>query len=138
MIPCELDLASTTFCDTTILTYDIELTTSVNKIDFNLLNDENFTTPYINDTIKNSPTRNHVPTQAKTKVCIININGEYLITDQGSIDELNFHQATRVKSKVNISLCRRNSYQRTDLEEIHYIFDQDRPVVSHLEVCLPK
>ena len=30
------------------------------------------------------------------------------------------------------------SYQRTDLEEIRSIFDQVRPVVSHLKVRLPK
>ena len=29
-------------------------------------------------------------------------------------------------------------YQRTDLEDIHSIFDQFRPVVSHIEVRLPK
>ena len=36
-----------------------------------------------------------------------------------------------------MSLCRRKSYQRTDLEEIRSRFDQVRPVVSHLEVRLP-
>ena len=41
------------------------------------------------------------------------------------------------KSKIKISLCRRKSYQRTDLEEIRSRFDQVRPVVSHLEVRLP-
>ena len=38
---------------------------------------------------------------------------------------------------MKISLCRRKSYQRTDLEEICFRFDQVRPVVSHLEVRLP-
>ena len=42
------------------------------------------------------------------------------------------------KSKNKIVLCRRKSYQRTDLEEIPSRFDQVRPVVSHLEVSLPK
>ena len=28
-------------------------------------------------------------------------------------------------------------YQRTDIEEIGSIFDQVRPVVSHIEACLP-
>ena len=36
------------------------------------------------------------------------------------------------------SLCRSKSYQSTDLEEIRSRFDQVRPVVSHLEVRLPK
>ena len=53
------------------------------------------------------------------------------------LDELNLHQAPHVKSKIKISLCRRKSYQRTYLEEIRSRFDQVRPVVSHLEVCLP-
>ena len=69
---------------------------------------------------------------------IVAINGEEPITAQGVLDELNNHQTPRVKSKINISLCRRKSYQRTDLEEIRSIFDQVRPVVSHLEVRLPK
>ena len=42
------------------------------------------------------------------------------------------------KSKVNISICRRKSYQRTYIENICSIFDQARPVVSHLEVHLLK
>ena len=32
--------------------------------------------------------------------------------------------------------CIRKSYKRTDLEEIRSIFDQVRPMVSHLEVRL--
>ena len=42
------------------------------------------------------------------------------------------------RSKIKISPCRRETYQRPDLEEIRYIFDQVIPVVSHLEVRLPK
>ena len=57
---------------------------------------------------------------------------------QGVLDELNCHQTPRSKSNINISLCRRKKYQRTDLEEIRSRFDQVRPVVSHLEVRLPK
>ena len=67
---------------------------------------------------------------------IVAINGEEPITAQGVIDELNCHQTSRGKSKIKISLCRRKRYQRTDLEEIRSRFDQVRPVVSHLEVCL--
>ena len=47
LIPCELDLTSTPFRDETIITYDIELPPSRNKIGFNLMGDEYFTTPYI-------------------------------------------------------------------------------------------
>ena len=69
---------------------------------------------------------------------IIAINGQDNITYQGALDELNIHQTTRGKYKVNISLCIRKSYQRTDLEEICSRFDQVRPVVSHIEILLPK
>ena len=68
---------------------------------------------------------------------IIAINREEPITAQDLIDELNYHQTTCGKSKFNISLCRRKSYQRTDHEEICSRFDQVRPVVTHTEVCLP-
>ena len=69
---------------------------------------------------------------------IVAINGEEPITDQGVIDELNRHQTPQGKSKIKISLCSRNSYQRTDLVEIRSIFDQVRPVVLHLEFRLPE
>ena len=69
---------------------------------------------------------------------IVAINVEENITAQGLLDELNRHQTPRVKSKIKISLCRRKSYQRTDLEEIRSRLDQVRPVVSHLEVRFPK
>ena len=68
---------------------------------------------------------------------IIDINGENSTTAQGTLDEINHHQTQRGKYKVNIILCRMKSYQRTDLEGIQSIFDQVRPVVSHLEVSLP-
>ena len=38
-IPGELDLTSTQFSDTTIITYENELPPSVNKVGFNLLDD---------------------------------------------------------------------------------------------------
>ena len=69
---------------------------------------------------------------------IIAINGEEPITYQGVLDELNRHQTPWGKYKINISLRRRKSYQRTDLEEIRSRFYQVRPVVSYLEVRLPK
>ena len=76
MIPCELYLTSTTFCDTTILAYEIELPPSGKKVGFNLLDDEYFTIPYFTDTIPNSPVRRQRPTQAKLNVWIIAINRE--------------------------------------------------------------
>ena len=43
-------------------------------ISFNLLYDEDFTIPYVNDTIPNSPAGYQLPTQAKLNVWIIYIN----------------------------------------------------------------
>ena len=86
------------------------------KISFNLLDDEDFTIPYITDTILNSPAGNRLPSQAKRKVWIIDINVEEPITSQGVLDELNHHQTPRGKSKIKISLGRMENYQRTDLE----------------------
>ena len=40
LIPCELDLTSTQFCDATIITYEIELSPSGKKVCSNLLYDE--------------------------------------------------------------------------------------------------
>ena len=51
LIPCELDLTSTPFSDTKNFTYEIELPPSGQKIGFNLLDDEDFTIPYVTDTI---------------------------------------------------------------------------------------
>ena len=138
LIPCEFDLTSTPFSDETIITYDIELPPSGKKIGFNLPDDEDFKIPYITGTIPNSPAGHKLPSQAKRNVYIVPINVEDPILDQGVLDELNHHQNTQGKSKIKISLCRRKSYQRTDIEEIRSRFDQVRPVVSHLEVRLPK
>ena len=69
---------------------------------------------------------------------IVSINGEEPITSQGVLDELYRHQTLRGESKIKISIFIRRSYQRKDLEEIRSRFDQVRPVVSHLEVRLPK
>ena len=137
MIPCELDLTSTPFCDTTITTYEIELPPSGKKVDFNLLYDEDFTIPNVTNKIPNIPSGHQLPAQDKINVWIIAINREEPITAQDTLDELNLHQTPHVKSKVNISLCIRKIYQRTDLEDIFSRFDQVRPVVSHIEVCLP-
>ena len=54
------------------------------------------------------------------------------------LDELNRNQNLRGKSKVKIILCISKSYQRTDIEKNRSRFDQFKPVVLHLEICLPK
>ena len=69
---------------------------------------------------------------------IVAINREEPIKSQGVLDELNFRQTPRGKSNIKTSLCRRNIYQSTYLEEIRSRFDEVRPVVSHLEIRLPK
>ena len=69
---------------------------------------------------------------------IIDINGEEALTAQGVLYEFNFHQTPRGKSNIKIILYRRKSYQRTYLEDVCSIFDQVIPVVSYLEVRLPK
>ena len=45
------------------------------KLVFILLEDEDFTTPYVIDTIPNSPAGHKLPTKAKKNVWIITING---------------------------------------------------------------
>ena len=49
---------------------------------------------------------------------IIAINGEYTITSQVILDEIQLHQNERGKSKVNTSLCRSKIYHRKYLEDI--------------------
>ena len=68
MIPWELDLTSTPFRDTKILTYEIELPPARKKVSFNLLDNEDFTIPYVPDTISNSPASHQLPTQDKQNV----------------------------------------------------------------------
>ena len=99
---------------------------------------EYFTIPYITDTIPNSPALHQLLSQAKRIFLIVDINEEEPITAQGVLDQLNCHQTPWGKSNIKISLCRRNRYQRTYLEDICSRFDQVIPVVSHLEVHLPK
>ena len=74
LIPFEHDLASTTFRDTKIITYEIELPPSVKKVGFNLMGDEDSTIPYITDTIPNSLAGHQLPTQAKLNLWVIAIN----------------------------------------------------------------
>ena len=58
-----------------MLTYEIELPPAGKKISYNLLNDEDFTIPYVVDTIPNSPAGHQLPTQDKRNLWIIYING---------------------------------------------------------------
>ena len=102
------------------------------------MDDEYFIILYITDTIPKSPVGHQLPTQAKWNVWIIAINWEEPITTQCAFDVPNFHWTPHGKSKVNISIFRRQTHQRTDLEEIHSIFDQFRHVVSHIEVRIHK
>ena len=132
MIPYELDSTSTPLSDTKILTYQIELPSPVKKVCFILLNDEYSKIPYITDIIPNSSSSHQLPAQAKQNVCIVDFNVEEPFTTQGDFDELNRHQTPRGKSKVNISIRRWKSYQRTDFEDIRSRSDQVRPVVSNL------
>ena len=76
LIRCEFYSTSTPFSDNKIITYDIELLPSGNKIGFNGLDDKDFTIPYITDNIPNLPAGHQLPSQAKINVWIININGE--------------------------------------------------------------
>ena len=118
--------------------YEIDLPPSRKKTSFNLIDYEYFTIPYANDKIPNSPSCHQIPTQAKQNVWIGAINVDDSITTQGAHDELNGHQTKHGKSKVDISLCIRKSYQRTDLKDIFSRFDLVRSMVSHLEVHLPE
>ena len=65
MIPCETDLTSTPFWDTTVLTYEIVLPPDERKAGFNLLVDEDFIIPFVINTISSSPSRHQLPTQDK-------------------------------------------------------------------------
>ena len=86
-----------------MITYGVGLPPSGKKVGFNLLDDGDFTNPYITDTIPNLPTGNKPPSQDKRDVWIIAINEEEPLTAQGVLNELNCHQNPRGKSKIKIS-----------------------------------
>ena len=65
LIPCKIDITPTPFSNTKILTYEIEVHPDGKKIDLNLLDNEDFTIPYVTDTIPNSPAVRKLPTQDK-------------------------------------------------------------------------
>ena len=68
LIPRELDIESSPFCDTEILTYEFKLPTSGKKFGVNLLDCEYVTIPRVIDEIPNSPAGHQLPMQAK-KMC---------------------------------------------------------------------
>ena len=70
-------------------------------------------------------------------MCGYSFIGEQTIKAQVELDEINTHKTPRVRSKVKIILCTIKIYHSKYLEYICSIFDQVRPVVSHLEVNLP-
>ena len=107
------------------------------QIGFNLFDDEDFTIPHVVDTIPNYKAGHQLPTQAKKNVWIVAINVEEPIISQGVNDELKCHQNPRRKPKVAISLCKKNSYQMTNIEFTCFIFYQVIHVVSYIEVSLP-
>ena len=82
------------------------------------MGDEDFTIPDVIDKIPNSPAVHKIPTQAKKYVWVVPINEEDPITYQGALDEIKHHKNPFEKSKINISICIRKSYQRTYLEEL--------------------
>ena len=92
LIPCKLDLTSNPFSDEKLSHMTLSYLPLEKKIGFNLVHDENFTVPYITDTIQNSTSGHQLPSQAKRNVWIVAINGEETITAQGVIDKLNSHQ----------------------------------------------
>ena len=73
-IPCKVDIKSNPFCDTTILSYEIELPFYGNKIGFSLLDAEIFTTPSVIDTIPKTPAIHKLTTQYIKYIFIIAIN----------------------------------------------------------------
>ena len=68
---------------------------------------------------------------------IISINGEDPVTSQGALNKLQRHQNQLGKTNLKVSIFIRKSYKRKNIEDIRSIFDQVRPVVSHLEVIQP-
>ena len=74
MIPFEIDLTSNLFHDTKILVCEIELRPAENKTGFDLLDDKEFTIPFVNDTILNSPAGHQLLAQARKNVWIVAIN----------------------------------------------------------------
>ena len=116
LIPYKIDIYYTPFGYIIMISYEIELPPEGKKICLNFMDDNEFTTPYIIETINNLTTYHQFPTQDNKNVWIISINREDPITTKGETDKLEQHQAQSRNSKVNISLCRKNIYQRTGIK----------------------
>ena len=74
-ISFELYLTSNPFCDAKMMTYETYLPISWEKIGFNLMDDEDFTTSYIIDTIQNSSADHQLTKQDNKNLWIIVIYG---------------------------------------------------------------
>ena len=83
---CALNITSTPFFDTTIITYDIELLPSGNKVGLILLDYEYFTIPHDIDTIQTLANFHQLSTQAKKYLLVVAINGDDPITYQFALD----------------------------------------------------
>ena len=103
-IPFELDLSSTPFGYEKIITYEIELPTAGKKIGSNLMDDDEFTIPYIIGTITNYLTFHLLLKQTKKIFRITTINRENPITSIGSLEKLHYYNTQFGNSKVNIIL----------------------------------
>ena len=102
------------------------------------MNDEYFTIPYIIDTIPNYSAGHRLPTQAKKNVWIIPINWEEPITDQGALNEINHHEKSMWEIQGQYQSMNNKDLTEDRYWRYFYIFDQARPVVSQIEVRLPK
>ena len=69
---------------------------------------DDFTIPYIIDTVPNSPEGNQLPTKYK-KLNILDVNGEDPISTKGGLENLKCYQTQHVKPKVNLIFFRRKS-----------------------------
>ena len=88
MIPYDLDITSTPFCDTTIISYELDIPPSGIKIGLNLLDNNEFTIPYILDIVPNSPYVHQLSTQSKKYLFIVSIHGGEQLTEKQLLDEL--------------------------------------------------
>ena len=62
MITCDLDITPTPFSNTTIIANENELSPVGKKIGLNILDDEDFTIPYVTYKKPNSPTIHRITT----------------------------------------------------------------------------
>ena len=70
-----------------MIQYEIDLPTEEDKIGFTIMDDDEFTIPYIIDTITNSLEGHQLLSHANENFWIIDINGEGPITTKVALDE---------------------------------------------------